>query len=319
MSSRKPAGHSSRGAPKGVTHSKLPDGSKNPKYVDLLQEDRPIAGQKFCCISFVSPEKVLKDRDHFLFSKFVQQWGFTKPVEVYSQFLAFISYKYNLNMETLTADLKEFIGDKKKELEATNISDDFKTFLDNREEQLGAEFDAANEFQTCTRGLKIRGSFPTQEEAEMRSKLLRETDPDHDIFVGPVGTWMPWDPEAYKTGRVEYMESELNQLMTEKKQNEMKAKDDFDGRIREAREKAIRDNIQKAQESGNKLTQTIDDKGNLVGVTGASTVEDVLGKNSGEVSTADIRKELFEGENIVMEKDGDHGMSELSINKKIDK
>ena len=92
MSSRKPSKATKSAPPKGVTHSTLSDGSKNPKYVDLLQEDRPIAGQKFCCISFVSPEKILKDRDQFLFSKFVQQWGFSKPVEVYSKFLAFISY-----------------------------------------------------------------------------------------------------------------------------------------------------------------------------------------------------------------------------------
>ena len=31
----------------------LPDGTPNPKYVDLLDEDKPIAGQKFACISFV--------------------------------------------------------------------------------------------------------------------------------------------------------------------------------------------------------------------------------------------------------------------------
>ena len=318
MSSRKSSKASKSAPPKGVTHSTLPDGSNNPKYVDLLQEDRPIAGQKFCCISFVSPEKILKDRDHFLFSKFVQQWGFSKPVEVYSKFLAFVSYKYKLDMETLSQDLKDFISNMKDELQDTNISDDYKTFLDNKEEQLNGEFESANEFKTSTRGIKIRGSFPTQEEAEMRSKLLRESDPDHDIFVGPVGTWMPWDPEAYKTGRVEYLESELNQLMTEKKENEMKAKEDFDGRIREAREKAIRENIQKAMDSGNKLTQTIDEDGNLVGVTGSSTLESTLENIGGDVSTADIRKELFEGDNIVMEKDGDHGVSSLG-NQKIPK
>ena len=35
---------------------KLSDGTNNPKYVDLLDEDKPISGQKFACISFVSPE-----------------------------------------------------------------------------------------------------------------------------------------------------------------------------------------------------------------------------------------------------------------------
>jgi hypothetical protein len=38
----------------------LPDGSDNPKYIDLLDEDKPISGQKFVCVSFVSPENILQ-------------------------------------------------------------------------------------------------------------------------------------------------------------------------------------------------------------------------------------------------------------------
>ena len=33
--------------------------------VDLLDEDRPIAEQKFVCLSFVSPEKVIKNKEIF--------------------------------------------------------------------------------------------------------------------------------------------------------------------------------------------------------------------------------------------------------------
>ena len=69
---------------------------------------------------------------------------------------------------------------------------------------------------------------------------------------------MPWDPEAYKTGRVEYLEDELNQLMHEKKKNEAKATREFEARVKEAKERAIEDNKQKALASGNKLTQTLD-------------------------------------------------------------
>ena len=46
---------------------KMPNGENNPKYVDLCDEDQPIAGQKFACLSFVSPEKVLKQREQFIF------------------------------------------------------------------------------------------------------------------------------------------------------------------------------------------------------------------------------------------------------------
>ena len=84
------------------------------------------------------------------------------------------------------------------------------------------------EFQTNTRGIKLRGVFPTQEEAELRCKLLRESAPNHDVYVGPVGVWMPWDPDAYKTGKVDYLEEELNELMNEKTKNEEYAKVEFE-------------------------------------------------------------------------------------------
>ena len=39
-----------------------PDGAPNPEYADLLEEDRPIAQQRFVCVSFVSPENILEDK-----------------------------------------------------------------------------------------------------------------------------------------------------------------------------------------------------------------------------------------------------------------
>jgi hypothetical protein len=45
--------------PAGVEPRNLPNGQPNPKYIDLLDEDKPVAGQKFVCLSFISPEKVL--------------------------------------------------------------------------------------------------------------------------------------------------------------------------------------------------------------------------------------------------------------------
>jgi hypothetical protein len=62
------------------------------------------------------------------------------------------------------------------------------------------------------------------------------------------------------------MEPELNRLHQEKTANEIKAKEAFDQRVKDAKRKAIEENVRKARESGNKLTQTLDDQGNLVGV-----------------------------------------------------
>jgi membrane-associated HD superfamily phosphohydrolase len=286
--------------------TKLKNGKPNPKFVDLLEEDKSIAGQKFVCVSFVSPEKLLKQKDMFYFEEFLKQWDFNKSMEKYIQFLNFLSFKYNMQFDDLTNDFKEFVKEEREKLLEDSVVDQYKTFVDNHEEDLDKRFNVVCNFQTHTRGVKIRGSYPSVEEAEMRAKLLREMDPSHDVFVGPVGMWMPWDPEAYKTGRVEYLEDELNQLMQEKKKNETNAKQTFDQRIKETKQKAIEENIKNAEKSGNVLTQTLDNDGNLVGV---STQENYF-KEMDSVTSADIRNELFEGDNIVVGKT-DNGLSKL--------
>ena len=273
-------------------------GKNNPKYVDLLEEDKPIAGQKFACVSFVSPENILKQKEIYFFEQFLRQWDFNKSMEKFVQFLNFVSYKHNLNFDDISTDFTDFVKDEKESLSKTNLQDDYKTYIDNNDEKLEKNFNIAHNFQTCTRGIKIRGSYPSIEEAELRAKMLREIDPNHDVFVGPIGMWMPWDPEAYKTGRVEYLEEELNQLMSEKQKNESNAKNVFEQRVKESKQKAIDENIKQAEKSGNVLTQSIDTAGNLIGIN--NTTQELMINQKDDISTADICKELFEGENIVV-------------------
>ena len=230
-------------------------------------------------------------------------------MEKFVQFLNFVSYKYNMNFDDLTNDFKEFVKEEKDSLSKSSMEDEYKTFLDNNEEDLEKKFGIKHNFQTSIRGVKIRGAYPSLEEAELRCKMLREVDPNHDVYVGPVGLWMPWEPEAYKTGRVEYMEDELNQLMSEKNKNETNAKSAFDQRVKESKKKAIEENIKNAEKTGNTITQTIDEQGNLIGINNVNSAETSF-KDQDEVSAADIRKELFEGENIVIG-DTDHGQSKL--------
>jgi len=297
------------------------DHGENTKYVDLLDEDKPISGQKFTCISFISPEEVIKNKNLFFFDKFLKQFDFKKSLEKYTQFLNFLSYKYKLEFNDLTKDMEEFLEEEKDNMFVSSLEDDYKSYLDANDEKLQTEYNKMHDFQTNTRGLKVRGVFPTQEEAEMRCKILREEDPNHDVYVGPVGLWMPFHPDAYKTGRVEYLEKELNELMSQKKKNDDVSKDQFKKRVKDAKRKAIEENIAKASKEGNKLMQTIDEEGNLVNADRM----DVPGKNllfgddkDDDVSTADLRKELFDGDNVILasQKDNDHGLSEILDNRK---
>ncbi len=269
----------------------------DPKYVDLLEEDKPISGQKFVCVSFVSPENILKQKNMYYFEEFLKHYDLSKSVERFTQFMNFISYKYSIDFETIMSDFQEFLKSQKEELQEGKLEDDFKTFLDNNEDRLQDEFSKKHDFTTSVRGLKVRGCYSTQEEAELRCKMLREIDPNHNVYVGPVGLWMPWEPEAYKTGRVEYLEEQLNELMSEKNKNESRAKQAFEKRVLESRKKAIAENVKIARETGNKLTQNVDKDGNLVGVN--NTIEENLKKSGDNISSADIRKELFERENNV--------------------
>jgi hypothetical protein len=289
-----------------ITYRSNADGSLNKNYVDMLDEDKPIAGQKFSCVSFVSPEKIIRSRELYNFGCFLKQWDMNKSLEKFNHFLNFVSYKYSLNFDTISKDLQEFCKDERDKLFTTSLDDDFKNYLDINEAVLEEGYTKAHGFQTSVRGFKVRGSYPTQEEAEMRCKLLREVDPNHDVYVGPVGLWVPFHPEAYRTGRVEYLEEELNQLMHEKDKNESSAKVEFDKRVRDAKVKAMEDNKKKALETGNVLSQTIDADGNLI------SVKDLDRDSNVEISVADLRRELFEGENIVTSKDTDHGLSKVA-------
>ncbi len=301
---------------KSKDKTKTVNNLEKAKYVDLLDEDKPISGQKYVCLSFISPEDHIKNKELFYFEKFLKNFEFKKTFEKYTQFLNFLAYKYNLDFNKLSKDMEEFVEEERDNLFLTTLDDEYKTFIDAKEEQLQKEYNELHEFQTNTRGIKVRGVFGSQEEAEMRCKMLRESDPNHDVYVGAVGMWMPFHPEAYKTGRVEYLEKDLNELMSHKKKNDEISKEQFKERVKESKKKAIEENIAKARKEGNKLMQTIDEEGNLINADRM----DVPGKNllfgdkeDDDVSTADLRKELFEAEDVIVgrKKDNDHGLGEL--------
>ena len=92
---------------------------------------------------------------------------------------------------------------------------------------------------------------------------------------------------------------------------------EFDKRIKESKEKAMKDNEEKAEKSGNVLTQTMNKDGNLVNIKNLNSDERSLLQKNEAVSADDVKNILFNSDNVVMEKDSDHGLSELSVNKNL--
>ena len=60
--------------------------------------------------------------------------------------------------------------------------------------------------------------------------------------------------------------------------------------MKDTKAKAIQENIKLAEKSGNMLTQTIDEQGNLIGVRELVNFDE---REAAETDTNDIRNELF--------------------------
>jgi hypothetical protein len=259
--------------------------TKSSVYIgDELDEDPPFTSAKYIGISFLSPEKIVKQREMFFFEQFVKIWDFNKSMLKYNDFLHFMSEKYNLSIDNIMNDYKDFLKEEGERLKTDSVLDDYKSYVEKHEDTLMKQFQKENGFQTSVRGLKIRTpTYETLEEAEEMVKKVRDRDPTHDIYIGHVGKWMPWDPDAYKTGRVEFLEQELNRLHHEKTKNEQKAKIEFEQRVRDTKKKAILENIKLAEKNNNVLTQTIDEDGNLKGI------RDTIDFESREAATDDMK------------------------------
>ena len=67
--------------------------------------------------------------------------------------------------------------------------------------------------KTCLRGIKVRGSYRTLEQARKRAKQLQQSDRNFNVFVGEVGKWGPFNPININDVSAEYMEEQLNQLV----------------------------------------------------------------------------------------------------------
>ena len=296
------------------------DGSTNPNYVDALNVDPKIKDQEWTCMSFLNPKKILVQKDEFMFEHFLKGWALEKSMGTFSNFLGFLSYKYHIDMSKLTEDFEEFTKNEEKKIKEISVKDHYEIFMNRNGKELEKRFAIKHKFQTSVHGVKNRGNFATEEEAKLHADVLRDQDPAHDIFIGPVGNWLCNDPEAYKSGETKYMEDELNQLANEKRKSEEIAKKNFDERVKQIKRNAIEENIKKAEKSGNILTQTIDEEGNLLGVNNTqenairtAAAETTTSSSSADVTSKDVYKTLFEGEDIVTSKDTDHGFSNLSI------
>jgi hypothetical protein len=187
------------------------------KEVDYLDEDKPLRGQNYVCLSFISPEDILADKEVYAFGKYLSQ--FSKD---FSTMLDMLIQKYPDDKDLLTS-LRENNGHIYKNDE---LQEQYRFFRRTNSAEIDREFLEKNDFKTSVRGIKVRGSFETLKEAQIRAEVLKKMGDKFDIFIGQVGCWCPWSPNPEDLENQEYAETQLNTIMKKYREN-MQLKDEF--------------------------------------------------------------------------------------------
>ena len=177
---------------------------------DFLEVDTPIPGQNYCCLSFVSPEKVMKNKESFYITRF----------------------------------LKSYCKEKKIDIDLNDVEKQYLDFTYKHAEQLQKDYDESCDFKTNVRGVKVRGVYDSRKEAEIKAKKLHMMEPNFHVFIGQVGYWLPWDPEADRIQDEVFLNSQLNDMMGKYKENEVN-KDMFYSEQKLEKMKASREEVEK--------------------------------------------------------------------------
>jgi len=177
----------------------------NEPVEDFLENDQPIPGQNYVCLSFVSPNSLIEKRENFYMQEFFKK-----------------------NCEQLGINKND----------ALNFLKKYEDFKYGNSEDLDKVFNQQNEFTTSVRGLKVRGVYDTIREAQVRAKVLQRRDPNFNVYVGQIGYWLPWDPEPHKVSKEEYLEGQLNDLVKNYKQNREEGEEMFSKETKDRVEKA---------------------------------------------------------------------------------
>ena len=180
------------------------------KEVDYLDEDKPIRGQNFVLLSFLSPEDVLVNKEAYMFSQFLTKFSTDMTV-----LLDGISAKYS--------DSKDFVDSVKENnahiFNPKDMSEQYGFYKSVNSQELESSYHRDNNFTTSIRGIKVRGVFDTIEEAKNRSEFVKKIDNKFNIYIAQVGCWCPWSPNPDCLENQEYAETQLNTLMKEYKKN----------------------------------------------------------------------------------------------------
>ena len=109
---------------------------------DFLEVDQKIPGQNYVCMSFVSPENVLRQKELYTVKYFLR------------------------DVLNDGAALKKLI---ENDITFDVVNEMYENFKIIGEKKAHSEFDEQNDFKTSVRGIKIRRTYDTLREAQIRA------------------------------------------------------------------------------------------------------------------------------------------------------
>jgi len=227
----------------------LPKKEDDGSMIDYLEEDPEIPTQRYCIISFISPEKVIKQKTQFMNEKFIEWMAYDWNIKGLEHFMAYISKKYSVKIDDLFKDMEEFKKVHEAEVRKTDVPEQYQIFLLKNEKDLEAKFTESVEFRTNVRGVKVRRIFANLEETQTFARVLQRRYPNDNLYIGKVGAWLPWDPSEHMMPEVEYAEKELNELMRKYKENEVNREIFFEEEKAEKIRKQKEENMARAKKA----------------------------------------------------------------------
>ena len=139
---------------------------------DHLSVDVAIPGQKYACISFVSPEKIIESKTLYMYYHYSQSC-YKKLSELMSKsLLNLIETSNDGNVDiTDVIKIKKQIENIEKDnsVDFTKFKENIENFIFSDEDLLGEKFDKENNFVTSVRGIKIRCVYDTELETKKKS------------------------------------------------------------------------------------------------------------------------------------------------------
>jgi hypothetical protein len=185
---------------------------------------------------------------------------------------------------TSAADMEAHVKANMSDFRESAINEQWDRYMLTNRQKLEDEFHKANGFRSTLHGLKIRGVYPTQDQAAARAKALNKKDPAFDIYVAEMGAWLPWDFDASEIEDQEYGNDQLNKLMQAYRENAAKR----DAFFEEEKRQKLAEAAAAAKGSKGADASAVVTKPAVFGAAGAEAPATELGREIFDGAVADL-------------------------------